>query len=332
MNKIVAISAAAAVPTIAPAMAADQVNDASKAGDRTAALARMEQIVDLLRTCYVREGWKIDEAAAHRALEYSRQYAKDGSDPDEGREATMDFLRSHGQSLDWAFGGDVGGMICRGAKDSKRANSIADAESIALVDEYILAEQKYCDLNRKVDLMEGETNHRRKPVPDALNWRDSDAKLGLPSLWHSSEDHPPIWDRPIDVNQIRDATWTVCSKYAVEGETSVTLRDVIPSVAARARADEIIAAFDEWQKEGKPSRGYKTAVRETDKAYRASERLEAQIAETPATSLEGMRAKIRCAQAFECDDEIGSIDSGGATEAMALSIFNDILRLTAASA
>jgi hypothetical protein len=45
-----------------------------------------------------------------------------------------------------------------------------------------------------------------------------------------------------------------------------------------------------------------------------------------------MRVKIRCAPAFECDDDIHNIDSGGATEAMALSIFNDTLRLMRAAA
>jgi hypothetical protein len=122
-----------ALATIPPALAAAApvvaTLDAAMASPalRAADLARVEQIVDLLRTCYVREGWKIDDAAAEHALEYSRQYAKDGSDPDEGREATIDFLCSHGQSLDWAFGGDVGGMICRGAKHSERANSIIAA-------------------------------------------------------------------------------------------------------------------------------------------------------------------------------------------------------------
>jgi hypothetical protein len=121
---VAAGGAVLALATIPPALAANapagspanQLNDASEACERAADLARMEQIVDLLRTCYVREGWKIDDEAAERALEYSRQYAKDGSDPDEGRQATIDFVCSHGQSLDWAFGGDVGGMICRGAK------------------------------------------------------------------------------------------------------------------------------------------------------------------------------------------------------------------------
>jgi hypothetical protein len=45
-------------------------------------LARAEQVVTLLRTSYIREGWKIDDEAAEVALAYCRQYAADGSDPD----------------------------------------------------------------------------------------------------------------------------------------------------------------------------------------------------------------------------------------------------------
>jgi hypothetical protein len=94
--------------------------------DRPAtSLPRAEQIVELLSTCYVREGWKIDKAAAKRALAYVRQYAKDGSDPDEGRRIAMDFFHSHGQSLDWVFCGDIGGMICGLAKHSERAAEVA---------------------------------------------------------------------------------------------------------------------------------------------------------------------------------------------------------------
>jgi hypothetical protein len=88
-------------------------------------LPRAEQIVELLTTCYVREGWKIDKAAAKRALAYCRAYAKDGSDPNEGRRVAMDFFHSHGQSLDWVFCGDIGGMICGLAKHSQRAAAVA---------------------------------------------------------------------------------------------------------------------------------------------------------------------------------------------------------------
>jgi hypothetical protein len=59
---------------------------------RAATLARAKQIVDLLSTCYVREGWKIDEAAAKRALEYCRINAKDGSDPDDLHKGPLIFF------------------------------------------------------------------------------------------------------------------------------------------------------------------------------------------------------------------------------------------------
>jgi hypothetical protein len=39
----------------------------------SASVARAEQIVDLLTVCYVRKGWKIDAAAAKRALAYVRR-------------------------------------------------------------------------------------------------------------------------------------------------------------------------------------------------------------------------------------------------------------------
>jgi hypothetical protein len=81
--------------------------------------------VDLLRTRYVREGWKIDEMAAERALEYIRKSAADGSDDDGLREAAMGFLRNHGQPLDWVFDGNPSGMICGLAKRSDRATMIA---------------------------------------------------------------------------------------------------------------------------------------------------------------------------------------------------------------
>ena len=44
--------------------------------------------------------------------------------------------------------------------------------------------------------------------------------------------------------------------------------------------------------------------------------------------IEGMRAKIRCAQLWGLHGELGSI-TGGCEEAMALSIFSDIQRIAA---
>jgi len=63
------------------------------------------------------------------------------------------------------------------------------------------------------------------------------------------------------------------------------------------------------------------------RAGRASIRLEAEIYKTPTTTIEGMRAKIRCAQVWGRHGIIDTI-CGGCEEAMALSIFNDIVRMT----
>ena len=55
--------------------------------------------------------------------------------------------------------------------------------------------------------------------------------------------------------------------------------------------------------------------------------IEKQIGETRATTLAGMLAKVRCAQAYAESDEIDNIEDGGCAEEMALSIFHDIQRL-----
>ena len=89
-----------------------------------------------------------------------------------------------------------------------------------------------------------------------------------------------------------------------------------------------MAAFDDWR--SKRPLGYKKALRESIKAVRNYIRLEKEIAETPTETIEGMRAKIRCAQLWGYRGLLGSI-TGGCEEAMALSIFNDIIRMTDAA-
>ena len=80
--------------------------------DPAAMLARAEQMVDLLRTRYIREGWKVDEEGAERTLRYFRRIAAGGPDDDWEWETVVNFISNHGQSLDWIIRGDHGGMIC----------------------------------------------------------------------------------------------------------------------------------------------------------------------------------------------------------------------------
>ena len=73
-------------------------------------LARVEQIIDVLRTC----GFALDEERAQRTLRYFR-----GEEPgDAAEQAAIAFLGDHGQSLDWVFTGDPGVMIAMGASEA----------------------------------------------------------------------------------------------------------------------------------------------------------------------------------------------------------------------
>jgi predicted GNAT family acetyltransferase len=72
--------------------------------DPIAILARAEQVVDVLRTRYVCDGWHgkgLDEVAAERALQYFRRQA-DGApedDQDPEWEAAVAFVGDHGSRL-----------------------------------------------------------------------------------------------------------------------------------------------------------------------------------------------------------------------------------------
>lgn len=95
--------------------------------DHRAILDRVEQIVDLLRTRYVCDGWKMDEAAAARALDYYRRRVygppfKDEKEDTAAYHLALEFLSSHGQNLDWVHIGNPGGMICELAHHSHNAN------------------------------------------------------------------------------------------------------------------------------------------------------------------------------------------------------------------
>lgn len=126
------VSSVAVAATAAPALALTSTADEPRAPNHKAILARVEQIVDFLRTRYVREGWKIDEDQAARALDYFRRCVHGPAFKDEDEDTAayhqgpLEFFRSHGQSLDWVHDGNPGGLICGAAHHSKRGNEMAD--------------------------------------------------------------------------------------------------------------------------------------------------------------------------------------------------------------
>jgi hypothetical protein len=203
-----------------------------------------------------------------------------------------------------------------------------DTELLAMADQYAVAYKKWSDLSLVVDRMDGSRFAARGDRPEIINWQEADAELGLPSPWPYPNDHKAIWDRPIDVEPLREAKWQISSKSETDDEVTISLRKVTPSLAARVRADEIIAAYDDWHSRGERlPRGYRKAKCESDKAHRAYMRLERRIANSRANTLEGMLAKVRCAQTYTERDTGFDFDEGGCPEIMARSIFLDIVRM-----
>jgi len=128
------VAGAAAVPAFAlPAVAGTAATpspDELAALDRAAIVARAEQMVEVLRTCHVVDGWQLDEPRAAHFLDSLRRLDFNDGDTAE-MTAVLDWVQDHGQSLDWIFCGDPVRMVCRGAAQSPRAPT-PDAELLRL--------------------------------------------------------------------------------------------------------------------------------------------------------------------------------------------------------
>lgn len=150
-------------------------------------LARAEQMIELLRTRYICDGWKLDEAAADRVLEFFRTSVRfptsHESQPGYEDEWTfvIRFTGDHDQSLDWLIMGDISGMITRAASRSRKAEKLHSsdeeiqkiaAEILKLRPDYVAALDAYSEADEKY--LEQEPN-----IPDALLWGiDSPVRRG----------------------------------------------------------------------------------------------------------------------------------------------------------
>ena len=105
--------------------------------DHAAVVARAEQVVELLRTCYLTdEGWQLDEQRAAAFLANIRRL-----DPEDGDalQPIVKWVSDHGQSLDWIFDGDPVTMICRGAARA------ADSTLVELARQFEQLQPKYLE-------------------------------------------------------------------------------------------------------------------------------------------------------------------------------------------
>jgi hypothetical protein len=197
----------------------------------------------------------------------------------------------------------------------------ADRELMALVEEYIVAQRRWNDLSHIADEMSTDLGDPR----EVLRIRPRDLELGRKPTFDSADE---FWHRPCDIDQWRQVD-EVKSKWREKGDRSILVmwKEKAPE-ELRLRGAEIVTAYDQWRSSARPRRGYKKALRESKRAERNVFRLENEIAETPADTIEGMRAKIRCAGLWGHGEKVDSI-TGGCEEAMAVSIFADIQRIAA---
>ena len=204
-----------------------------------------------------------------------------------------------------------------------RAIMPGDAALMDLAGQYIVAEQRYCDLNHQVDVMSDE----RGPPPEELRILPSDTDFGI-TPWKETDE---FWGRPCDIQKWQKLDkWVSLKNVSTDDRMELVMVRQPPSPELRARAEQIVAAYDQWKAAGERPAGYDDAVRKMEEAEELYRDLEATIAETRAATVEGLFAKVRCAQAYmKTEGVIDGIEQGGAAETMALSIFEDIQVLIA---
>jgi hypothetical protein len=160
-----------------------------------------------------------------------------------------------------------------------------DAELIALCEQYLTAEQEWSRLNDISDEMDGRQDI---PAPE-LAAVDGDADLQIP------EPTSGIYGQA-EIEKMRAKKWfSVTKTMEADGESfTMAVRYFEPTSAARARADEIIAAYCNWDRRSKRRpNGFRAAKRATDEAARHYYDLEDRILGTRAATLSGMIAKAR---------------------------------------
>lgn len=184
-----------------------------------------------------------------------------------------------------------------------------------LADAYIAAERRYSAAAIALDHMCMHVN-----PPEVLRVQPRDFEMGKAiEQFDAADEH---WRRPCDVDQWRFVDCWHSEKVETKDLLSITSRRIPASAELTARAAEIVAAFDAWH--GKRPRGVVKAEREMKKIAAECNKARATLCETPATTLEGVMAKVRCLELKR--DDFDGID-GSDPEPIVLSLLLDIQRI-----
>lgn len=184
-----------------------------------------------------------------------------------------------------------------------------DAALFDLVDNCIAAEKRYFDAVTDLDRLE------RPAPPEALRIRPRDLELGRKPFKDSDE----FWRRPCDISQWRQVDEWRTKKEETPDTFAIIQQRIPASEELTARGQEIVEAFDSWYK--RRPRGYVKLDRERKRAERAYDIARHAVCVTPATTLEGLRAKLRCVEIN------GSLDGVSGDEPIITSLLCDVQRV-----
>jgi hypothetical protein len=175
-----------------------------------------------------------------------------------------------------------------------------------LVNEFGAAEKEFSRTNKIVDDMDGEC-FEIEPA-ETLRIREEDAALGIEAIRNDKYRRRVGFYDAREVTVLREPLWKNYTKTDYpEGGYTFEMRPFCPSPEARARADEIIAAYEEWEcKKNKKPRGYKTAERKRDRACDHADKLQGKIAASRARNIGDLVAKARAAtvMGYEFSDNV----------------------------
>jgi hypothetical protein len=195
----------------------------------------------------------------------------------------------------------------RGLAASVPGLPCADAELFKLLEDHRSAAAEQRRLYKATEILEKEWFRRQAPlekqIPVPLHVRPEDLELEFPGRAARAGYYK---DRD-GVGLLRYEKW-LRSKMIEDGDESYFYTwKVTPSPVARARADEIIGAFDKWKKqcERRP-RGLRSAQRAKNAAEDRLWALERKIHGTRAHSIAGLIAKAQMDCGVEMADSLGA--------------------------
>jgi hypothetical protein len=186
-----------------------------------------------------------------------------------------------------------------------------DADLMKLVNEYLTAHDEWRRLEEVLNRAR-KVQEAKYPMPDVLRVQPEDTELELPDQrgvycgWLDQRAQRTNYHDGIWISALRKPQWKrLVEVDAPDGGSFYHHGSFDPSPAARARADEIVAAYDEWWPrthrrtartiEPRYPRGFGAVEKQKRRLDALLSKLEVKIIKTRARTFAGLLAKAKVA-------------------------------------